>query len=53
MIDTDLCGLRFVGLAELLREKLNKDVDVVGINHIEKGSRIEKEIADTGVVIYG
>ena len=42
-----------VGLIESMREALdNKEVDVFDISHIEKVSTIDKEIAETGEVIY-
>ncbi|MBQ6396336.1 nucleotidyltransferase domain-containing protein [Candidatus Saccharibacteria bacterium] len=57
--DVDLCvnsglkGLRFVGLIESMRKALgDKEVDVFDVSHIKKGSTIDKEIAETGEVIY-
>ena len=42
-------GLKFFAIIE---EKFNKDVDVIEKSEINKGSRIEKEIEKTGVVVY-
>lgn len=36
----------------MIKEKFNKDVDVIEKSEINKGSRIEKEIEKTGVVVY-
>jgi hypothetical protein len=32
---------------------LEKDVDIFDVTHIIPGSRIEKEIQNTGIKIYG
>ena len=53
MVDSRLRGLSFVGLIEDIRESLNdKNVDLLDVSHIEKNSRVEKEIQKTGVSIY-
>jgi len=36
----------------MIKEKFDKDVDVIEISEINKNSKIEKEITKTGVVIY-
>ena len=36
----------------MIREKFNKDVDVIDKTQIDKNSKIEKEIEKTGVVVY-
>lgn len=51
-VDSGLRGLEFVGLTEAVREALRKDVDVLDVSHIEEGSQIDREIRETGVVIY-
>jgi predicted nucleotidyltransferase len=53
LVDSGLRGLRFVSLCEDVCRAVGKDVDLFDITHIEKDSRINKEIADTGVVIHG
>ena len=53
MVDSGLKGLDFAGLLDDMYEALHRRVDVLDAAHIEKGSRIENEIRETGVVIYG
>ena len=53
LVDSGLRGLDFVGLIEYVREALQKDVDLIDVNHVEFNSPISKKVADTGVVIYG
>lgn len=45
-------GLRFFAIIDMIREKFDKDVDVIEKSEIEKNSRIEKEIERTGIVVY-
>ncbi len=45
-------GLKFFAIIDMIREKLDKDVDVIERTEIDKESKIEKEIEKTGVVIY-
>lgn len=53
LVDSGLRGLKFVGLIEDVREALNGiEVDLFDTTHIETGSRIEREIHDTGVLLY-
>lgn len=53
LVDSELRGLRFVGLIEDVRAVLDeKEIDMFDISHIEKGSLIDKEIEQTGVKIY-
>jgi len=52
LVDSGLKGLRFVGLIEDIRKAVGKEVDVLDVSHIEKNSSIEKEIKDSGVIIY-
>jgi len=47
-----LTGLKFFALIDMIQEKLNKDVDVIEKLEVEEDSPIQKEIEDTGVVIY-
>ena len=39
-------------MVDKIREKLDKEVDVIEKLEIDKNSKIEKEIEKTGVVIY-
>jgi len=52
LVDSGLKGLRFVGLIEDIRRAVGKEVDVLDVTHIEGNSIIEKEIKDSGVIIY-
>ncbi len=52
LVDSRLRGLRFVGLIEDVRRTVGGDVDLLDVTHIEKGSRVEREIARTGVTVY-
>ncbi|MBR3003220.1 MAG: nucleotidyltransferase domain-containing protein [Clostridia bacterium] len=45
-------GLKFFAIIDIIKEKFNKDVDVIEKAEIEKGSKIEKEIEKTGVIVY-
>lgn len=45
-------GLKFFAIIDMIREKFDKEVDVIEKSEIEKDSRIEKEIERTGVVVY-
>lgn len=53
MVDSGLRGLDFVGLIEYAREALQKNVDLIDIRYVDKGSPIEKEVTHTGVPLYG
>ena len=52
MVDSKLHGLRFVGFMEEVRQAVGMPVDIFDVRHIEKGSRIDREIRSTGVMIY-
>ena len=52
LVDSGLRGLAFFGLVEDLHETINRPVDVLDVTQIKKDSRIDKEIHQTGVVIY-
>ena len=52
LVDSRLKGLRFVGPIEAVHAALLLPVDLLDVTHIEKGSLIDREIRDTGVVIY-
>lgn len=52
MVDSGLRGFRFVGLMEDVRRALGKEVDLFDIAHIDAGSRIDREIKQTGVTVY-
>lgn len=52
LVDSRLRGLRFVGFMEAVRQAAGMPVDVFDISHIEKDSKIDREIRTTGVTIY-
>ena len=54
LIDSNgvLKGLKFFSIIEMIREKFDKDVDVIEKSEVDKNSKIEKEIEKTGVIIY-
>ena len=45
-------GLKFYAIMGKIKEKLNKEVDVIEKTEINKNSKIEKEIERTGVIVY-
>ena len=45
-------GLKFFAIIDIIKEKFDKDVDVIERMEIDKNSKIEKEIEKTGVVVY-
>ena len=52
LVQSDLKGLKFVGLIEAVREAAGMPVDVFDVSHIERGPLIDREIQATGVTIY-
>lgn len=52
LVDSGLRGLRFVGLLEDMQQAVGIDVDLFDVAHIEAGSQIDREIQETGVMIY-
>ncbi len=52
LVDSRLRGLRFVGFTEAVRKAVGRPVDVFDVSHIERDSRIDREIRATGVTIY-
>lgn len=53
LVDSGLHGLKFFGLLEDIVNTINKQIDLIDVSQIKKGSKIEKEIENTGVLIYG
>ncbi len=45
-------GLKYFAIIDMIKEKFNKDVDIIEKTEIDKNSRIEKEIERTGIVVY-
>lgn len=52
LVDSNLRGLRFVGLINDIQVTIGKPVDVLDVAHIVKNSRIEQEIQETGILLY-
>lgn len=52
LVDSGLRGLRFLGLLDDVQRAVGKEVDLFDVTHIEAGSRIDREIRDTGVTVY-
>lgn len=52
LVDSKLRGLEFVGFMEAVHQVVGMPVDVLDVTHIEKDSRIDREICATGVTIY-
>lgn len=52
MVDSNLKGLKFLGLLEDIKKVSGMDVDLIDVSHIEKNSPVEIEILRTGRVIY-
>ncbi len=53
LVDSRLKGLSFFGLLYDIVNATGKEVDLIDVSQVEKGSQIEKEIKNTGVLIYG
>lgn len=47
-----LKGLKFYALIDLIKETFQKEVDVIEKSEIIENSKIDKEIKNTGVVVY-
>ena len=53
LVDSGLRGLKFFGLLESVTCALNLPVDLLDVTQIEHGSKVEHEIQNSGVAIYG
>ncbi|MBR3060531.1 MAG: nucleotidyltransferase domain-containing protein [Oscillospiraceae bacterium] len=53
LVDSGLRGLRFFGLLESVSSALRVPVDLLDVTQIEPDSRIDLEIQNSGVRIYG
>lgn len=53
MVDSGLKGIKFFGLLEDVVSVLNKQVDLIDKRQIIKDSLVDREINNTGVLIYG
>lgn len=45
-------GLKYFAIIDMIRQKFDKEVDIIEKTEIDKNSKIEKEIERTGIVIY-
>lgn len=45
-------GLKFFLIMDMIKEKFQKEVDVIEQIEIEENSRIDEEIKKTGVIVY-
>ena len=54
LIDSNgkLRGLKYFAIIDMIKQKFDKDVDIIEKTEIDKNSKIEKEIERTGIVIY-
>ena len=52
LVDSGLRGLKFVGFLDEVQRTVGKDVDLFDVAHIQAGSKIEREIRDTGITVY-
>ena len=53
MVDSGLKGLAFYGLLEDVVTALDKNVDMLDVSQITPDSPVDREIAASGVLIYG
>lgn len=52
LVDSGLRGLAFFGLVDDVCESLDCDVDLIDVRDIIPGSRVDREIRGSGVLIY-
>lgn len=52
LIDTEISGIQFYELVEVLREKLHKKIDLLNINQIKDNFELTKNILSEGIKIY-
>lgn len=53
LVDSGLKGLAFFGLLEDVVTALDKNVDMLDVSQVARNSMVDKEIAKSGVLIYG
>ena len=53
LVDSGLKGMKFYGLLDAVCEAVNIDVDLIDVREIEPGSKVDKEIKNNGIRIYG
>lgn len=52
LISSNITGLKFYGLVESLREKLNKRVDLLNQDQVKNNFELLNEILKDGIKIY-
>ena len=52
VVDSGLRGLAFFGLLESVATALDTPVDLIDVSQIERGSRIDREVEQSGVKIF-
>lgn len=52
MVDSGLRGMAFFGLLEDVASSLDMPVDLLDVTQIKRDSEVEREIRQSGVVIY-
>lgn len=45
-------GLKYFAIIDMIKQKFDKEVDVIERTEIDKNSKIDKEIERTGIIIY-
>ena len=53
VVDGNLTGLKFFGFLEKASRLFDKEIDLIEQSQIIKGSKIDHEIKNEGIVIYG
>ena len=51
-VDSGLRGFDFFGLLDEVVQVVDKNVDLIDTTDVLKGSRIEKEIDESGILLY-
>ena len=53
LVSTQITGMDFFGLAETLRERLHKRVDLLNIEQLSNNPKLLDEVLKKGIKIYG
>ena len=53
LVCTEITGIAFYDLVEILREKLNKKVDILNLQQLNENLDLVNEILKDGIKIYG
>ena len=52
-VSTSLTGLKYVGLAEKIRTKLHKKIDLIRLSELNDNMELTTEILKSGIKVYG